>query len=282
MIFAVSATPYLKVHGTSSQSVKKLVEELSNIGIGGVLVSCLDPERYPNQNTSTQCVINYAQQAGLRICAHAPAADISATDPAVRNQAVDSVQRAITNLGSSLSNVVITVHPENYAPFRQPGDDTARMECCHNSLETLAGTTAALGARIALENMRWRLDAPNRTGMIIDQLSEIVAELDATRVGLCFDTGHANISENGSLAGAFERNVSRIIHIHFHDNFGSDDLHLLPGKGNIDFRALFHTVEKSGYNDMVELEVAVPEQVDPLSFYKRNFQYFMHFIDQSF
>jgi sugar phosphate isomerase/epimerase len=251
------------------------MKELVEIGIGGIGVSCGDPEHGYTGTTWAQRVIDYAQQAGLRVCSHAPATDISATDPTTRKKAVATVQRAITNLGSSLPGVVFTVHPEDYAPLRQPGDDQARMESCRRSLEALSSTASSLGAYIALENMRWRPDASNRTGMLVDQLSEIVAGLDTSTVGLCFDTGHVNISEKSNQAGAFERNASRIIHIHWHDNVGNDDLHLVPGKGNIDFKTLFLAVRESQYGGMVELEVSMPEQDDPLSFYKRNFQYFL-------
>ena len=247
MIFSVSTTPYLRIHGASIDSIEHLVGELVDNGIGGIRVNCGDPER---GFTGTACAIrtiDCAQHAGLRICAHAPATDISATDSATRKQAVGTVQRAIANLGSSLPGVVFTVHPEDFAPHRQPGDDQARMDCCRRSLEALTGTVSALGARIALENMRWRPDAPNRTGMFVDHLSEIVVGLDTSTVGLCFDTGHANISEKGDPASAFARNASRIIHIHWHDNVGNDDLHLAPGQGNINFKTLFHAVRKSNW-----------------------------------
>jgi len=37
--------------------------------------------------------------------------------------------------------------------------------------------------------MRWRNDNPNRTGMYVDELTEIIAGLDEQRVGICFDVG---------------------------------------------------------------------------------------------
>ena len=278
MIFSVSASPYLQVHGFSVDSINNLVRELIDIGIGGIKVNYGDPERGFTSTASAINLIERAQNAGLRICAHAPATDISSTDPAIRKQAISTVRRAMTNLGTSLPGMVFTVHPEDYAPQRQHGDDLTRVDCCQRSLEILTATASDLGARLALENMRWRPDAPNRTGMYVDQLSEIVADLDPLLVGLCFDTGHANISERSDIAGAFERNASRIIHIHWHDNVGSEDLHLAPGQGNIDFKTLFHTVTKAQYDGMVELEVPVPENDDPLSFYQQYYQYFMQVI----
>jgi len=278
MIFTVSAAPYLKVHGLSTSSVKQFEQELTDIGIGGISVNCYDPAHNPEKTNSAQIILEHALPAGLRVCAHAPATDISATNPAIRKQAVDSIRRAILHLGSSLPGAVITVHPENYSAKRQLGDDEARMDCCRKSLETLSDTVSDLGARIALENMRWRSDASNRTGMYVDQLSDIISGLDASTVGICFDTGHANISEKDNLVDVFRRNASRIIHMHFQDNVGGEDLHLPPGQGNIDFSQLFHTIKQCGYRGMVELEVPVQEGDNPLSFYKRNYLYFVRVV----
>lgn len=276
MIFGVSVAPYLQVHGTSTESATQLVQALADTGIRGIRVSCPDPERDAVQGPSEQNLIRIAQESGLRICAHAPATDISATDPVERDTAVASVRRAITSLASRVSDVVIAVHPESFAPRRRPGDDAERVENCRRSLASLADTASGLGARIALENMRRRPDAPNRTGIVVDQLLEIVAGMDPATVGLCFDTGHANISETQGPTDAFQRAASRVIHIHLDDNLGDEDLHLPPGGGNIDFQALLHTARESGYAGMVELEVPMPVGDDPLAFYTRNHQYFRH------
>ncbi len=110
--------------------------------------------------------------------------------------------------------------------------------------------------------------------MFVDQLSEIVADADPSTVGICFDTGHANISERDDLAAVFERNAARIIHIHYDDNLGVDDSQLPPGEGNIDFDALFHVAANSGYDGMVELEVKVPDGDDPRAFLERSVGYY--------
>jgi sugar phosphate isomerase/epimerase len=271
MVFCVSAAPLRRVHGTSPGGVRSLFRELADMGIRGVQVGYRTPDSSVDWAAYAALVAACARAFGFRVCAHAPATDISATDLATREESVATVQQVIQDLGSTMPGAILTVHPESYAPSRHPGDDEARMENCRNSLETLADTAAAFRVRIALENMRYRPDAPNRTGMFVDQLSEIVADSDPSTVGLCFDTGHANISENDDLADVFARNAARIIHIHLDDNLGEQDLHLPPGQGNIDFETLFQAVDRSGYDGMVELEVDVPEGDDPYDFCERNY-----------
>jgi sugar phosphate isomerase/epimerase len=57
---------------------------------------------------------------------------------------------------------------------------------------------------------------------------------------ICLDVGHANnpnqshLTEN-SLKTFIQEYGQRIIHLHFHDNHGKIDEHLVPGEGNIDW-----------------------------------------------
>ena len=169
------------------------------------------------------------------------------------------------------------VHPETGNPDRQPGDDDARKENCRKSLEKLAIPAAEYGVRIAIENMRWRTDNPNRTGMYTDQLMEIIRGMDQT-IGICFDVGHANISEGSDLEGAFSRNAHRIIHIHLDDNLGVEDDHFQPGEGNIAFESFYNVVKASGYDGMIQLEVKMKEGDKPIEFYLRNYQHFVSII----
>ena len=274
MVFCVAASPFLELHAVTPETVRRLFAELADLGIGGVKVDYQAPETGVEWLGYAAMIAEGARECGLRISAHAPTPDISATDPAARRDAVTTVREYIARIGLDMPGVVIAVHPEDHAPIRNRGDDEARIESCRGSVEELAKEASAVGARIALENMRHRPDASNRTGMFVDQLSEIVADADPSTVGICFDTGHANISERDDLAAVFERNAARIIHIHYDDNLGVDDSQLPPGEGNIDFDALFHVAANSGYDGMVELEVKVPDGDDPRAFLERSVGYY--------
>lgn len=274
MVFCVPTSPFLDPHAVTPESMARLFAELADLGIGGVKVDYQAPGDGIDWQKCVGGIAGAARDRGMRVSAHAPTPDISATNPATRQDAVATVREYIARIGSDIPGVVIAVHPENYAPLRNPGDDEARIESCRGSVEELAKEASAVGARIALENMRHRPDAPNRTGMFVDQLSEIVADADPSTVGICFDTGHANISERGDFAAVFERNAARIIHVHYDDNLGVDDSHLPPGDGNIDFGALFRVAAESGYGGMVELEVKVPDGDDPRAFLERSVGYY--------
>jgi sugar phosphate isomerase/epimerase len=274
MVFGVWLRHWQVAHGTDPATMRRFFEETSALGIGGVWVDC-EPDRYgEGWQEYIQLAGELTRDFGFQVSAHAPGGDISSTNEKVRAEAVERIGTAIHGVGLGVPGVTIAVHPEDYKPPRVPGDDEARMEKCHESLESLAGVAFDVGAHIALENMRHRADNPNRTGMYVSQLSEIVADLDPATVGICVDTGHANISEQCTVAEAFSRNADRVIHVHYDDNFGVADQHLPPGEGEIDFDAFLNAAKDAQYEGMIELEVGVPEGEYPLRFWKRCFDYY--------
>ncbi len=75
-----------------------------------------------------------------------------------------------------------------------------------------------------------------------------------------FDTFHANIEEE-NLPKAFRENAAEIAHIHVANNDRG-----VPGRGHIDFPAVFRTIKTSGYNGWLTIEAfgrALPELVEP-------------------
>ncbi len=75
-----------------------------------------------------------------------------------------------------------------------------------------------------------------------------------------FDTFHANIEEE-NLPKAFSENAAEIAHVHVANNDRG-----VPGRGHIDFPAVFRAIKTSGYNGWLTIEAfgrALPELVEP-------------------
>jgi D-psicose/D-tagatose/L-ribulose 3-epimerase len=75
-----------------------------------------------------------------------------------------------------------------------------------------------------------------------------------------FDTFHANIEEE-NLPKAFSENAAEITHIHVANNDRG-----VPGRGHIDFPAVFRAIKTSGYTGWLTIEAfgrALPELVEP-------------------
>jgi len=105
-----------------------------------------------------------------------------------------------------------------------------------------------VGVRVAVEN---RLEGTFGSRPL--DLLEIVG-VDPDVLGVCLDTGHANV--NGLACGQFAREVNdSLVATHIHDNDGRSDQHLLPFMGNIDWDSLIGGLDVISYSGPLILEV---------------------------
>jgi len=99
----------------------------------------------------------------------------------------------------------------------------------------------------------------------IENLSEEARDLELAfheipSLMMTLDLGHGELlcEENRSL-GFIEKFPERIKHVHLHDNRGghtpTDDLHLPPGEGVVDFMGLFEGLHRIHYARTVTLEL---------------------------
>ncbi len=99
----------------------------------------------------------------------------------------------------------------------------------------------------------------------IENLSEEAVDLEPAfkeipSLMMTLDLGHGELlcEKNRSL-GFIERFPGRVKHVHLHDNRGgnshTDDLHLPPGEGVIDFKGLLGALSRIGYDRTVTLEL---------------------------
>ena len=108
-----------------------------------------------------------------------------------------------------------------------PGEQRDRMiEQGRRSVAELAEQAAARQVCLALENGQ-RLD--------YDQvLFDLLEELPAPHVGLCYDSGHEHVQ--GRCFQMLRRYGHRLLALHIHDNTGRDT-HLLPYEGTVPWAA---------------------------------------------
>jgi len=126
--------------------------------------------------------------------------------------------------------------------------------------DSMARVAGEWGVKVAIENMdrgRW------------SNVSDIVRLLSSVRrpehMGVCLDTGHANIPRRYKLAphAAVDEAASWLAATHVSDNFGEFDNHLFPGRGTIDWADVLGAFSKVGYSAPLNLEV--PGETEGLS-----------------
>ena len=94
----------------------------------------------------------------------------------------------------------------------------AAVEAAFRALEEISLFARHRGVEVLLENIPNALSSAERLNYFLN-----TTHLD---LGVCLDTGHANMHEG--VAKAFEILGPRIRSTHIHDNNGVDDVHLYP------------------------------------------------------
>jgi sugar phosphate isomerase/epimerase len=105
-----------------------------------------------------------------------------------------------------------------------------------------------VGLTLAFENL-------NKEGEItaIDDLAALVDGLDSPSAAICWDTGHAHMCGH-DLVADIQKMGHRLKATHIVDNHGTEDEHLLPFFGTIEWERVIPALQESGYTGALTLE----------------------------
>ena len=119
-----------------------------------------------------------------------------------------------------------------------------------NSVETLAEYACGLNVKIALENLHEH--AVKRFGSTVSDLKIIIKNVGSDCVGICLDTGHANMMRREGFSPEMEigRAGKDLSSLHLHDNDGLEDRHWPLGRGTIDWHKVFEALGRAN-SDLV-------------------------------
>ena len=106
---------------------------------------------------------------------------------------------------------------ENFSVLRKTIDEL--LPCCEET-----------GITLALENSGEPLS-------VIRSTCDMISEYDHDKLGMCFDSGHANCY-GGGVQKVLDIMKEHIVTCHLHDNYGKQDDHNPPGEGNINWQEL--------------------------------------------
>jgi len=122
----------------------------------------------------------------------------------------------------------------------------------------LLPTAGKLDVGIAIENTADIFQMEGGAGRsycsVPAELIELVDSFDDNMVGICWDTGHANMQhlDQGKAIRAIGR---RLKATHIQDNDGRSDQHLLPFCGNIDWTAIMNALKAIPYEGDLTYEI---------------------------
>lgn len=115
------------------------------------------------------------------------------------------------------------------------------------------------GVKLCLENM-FHVVENNRVyhafGVYPEELLELAERLDSPMVGFCWDTGHAHIGWLDQRR-SIRMLGDRLWTTHVHDNRGqySNDLHIPPFYGSLDWQAVMDGLREIGYQGTFNFEL---------------------------
>ena len=112
------------------------------------------------------------------------------------------------------------------------------------SLGALQPIVRSTGVRIAIENGEFPSIAP------------LMHEYSPDFLGLCYDSGHANLPNGGGIEG-LDQLKDRLLVVHLHDNDAHSDQHRLPFTGTVNWPSLAKTLAGSAYKKPLSTEANI-------------------------
>jgi sugar phosphate isomerase/epimerase len=149
-----------------------------------------------------------------------------------------------------LGSRYFVIHPgPEHQPHPSGEDRQHRLENVASSLDEIAARCQHLGMICVLENKLPHLLFGNTADMLW-----ILGAMTVTEVGVCLDTGHANLA--GELDTATHKLSRHLRMVHASDNHGSYDDHLPPGEGSIDWSRILGLLRDNGFRGSLMMEIA--------------------------
>ena len=178
--------------------------------------------------------------------------DISSFYDSVRRKAVDGAAKCMRSAAAAGCRAVVQHPSSSYASAEEEGLDRF-MDALARSLERLLPLAEELGIVIALENM---LPGPNggRLGSRPEHMNLILTRFRHEHLGFCLDTGHALVAGHERAQEFLEAMSPALVTVHLADNAGDRDSHLAPGRGRVDWTAVFRCLHEIGYSDAACIE----------------------------
>lgn len=258
---------------TTLRSDMDAVKKLREAGFRAVDISLLfqrRPEfilRAPNWEEKVEQLGLAAEEAGVTFNqAHFPYTQMFL--PSFRQDGYDELffemTRRAYHAAAMLKIPHGVIHPQTFPHLNH--ETKACMEENHRIYDPFIELGVRLGVATAYENMPPMLDGsyPVRFCLHYDQLIQLVDSYnDPKYVGICWDTGHANLARFDQVR-ALHAVGDRLIALHVNDNRGKKlDEHILPFSGTNKWHDILQALVDIDYKGDLTYEVGVVSKNTP-------------------
>ncbi|MBQ7720415.1 MAG: sugar phosphate isomerase/epimerase [Clostridia bacterium] len=165
-----------------------------------------------------------------------------------RVTAWDMMKRAVYG-AYCLGSPNLVIHPQMPFGWGGPEDADEAERITVEMLRSVMPDAEKYGVTVCLENMPFKAQRIST----MDYILRTVEQVDSPNIGICFDTGHANLyshdlGEPARIAGKYLKAL------HVHDNDGTRDSHQMPYSGTADWDSFIRGVAETGYDGPMSLE----------------------------
>jgi len=176
--------------------------------------------------------------------------DLSHPEDSKRDIFIEGVKKEI----EKLKEMDVRSYVIHCSGIVEDKDRKERMKIFMDSLERILVVAEKVKMKIAIENIAFKQKVIGTA----EEINKIINAFNSEYLGVCFDTGHANLSENPKKE--FYLLKDKIFTFHIHDNDGMRDLHLPPTFGVFDWKWFIKHLDKVKHK-IFPLECVIPEQI---------------------
>jgi D-psicose/D-tagatose/L-ribulose 3-epimerase len=186
-----------------------------------------------------------------------PEASAISPDPAIRKAAVERLKTIVRHSAILGADILCGPLHQALGVFSGTGPTEEEFKRAIEVHRAVADEAQRQGVRLAVEFLnRFECYFLNTTAAA----AAYVRRVGHPNFKAMFDTFHANIEEE-NLTKAFSENAAEIVHVHVANNDRG-----VPGRGHIDFLAMFRAIKSTGYDGWLTIEAfgrALPELIEP-------------------
>jgi len=243
-------------------SVEESVEKCAGVGADFIEIIYDFPHFMPGHDLrQLRKLRELIESNGLGVSVHSTFWDLNPASyrPEVWKLSLDQTKKSLQAC-STLGGSVMVLHPGRCPITDLKWFMDGSKKLYDKFIKECLSHARKLGVTIALENMGLSF-SPYST---LPELYDLTNRFDGLKV--CLDVGHAyrrrgmgkmkNREED--IARQVRRLGSRIAHVHFHDNHGENDDHLVPGQGSMNFTPIVKAIKGTGFDGLVVIELFDP------------------------
>lgn len=255
MQFAQSSAIYL------NYSLQFAIKDLHDIGYQGIEIWGGRPHMYRHDlDEQMDDIIGLLKKLNMKVCNFIPAqfhypSILCSTNEVVRQDSVEYIKVAIDNA------IKVGAPSISLCPNMIIFDENTKR-----GWKKLIKSYKEIEEYNQDKNLVLLIEPAHRYEsnliLTIEDCFRMFDELKSDKFGILLDTGHCNINREDFMVALLKcKDIP--LHIHIDDNNGDCDAHLIPGKGNVDFKSLIKALKEINYQGFISAELSSTYIMDP-------------------